>query len=119
MTGISGSERRRRTYILAVRLNDGEKEDLDARIETAGITKAAYARFALFNKPPPRAARRPTADHRAVASLLGHLGKIGSNINQLAKHANAGRYQENSVESALLDLAELRVACLKALGYDP
>lgn len=29
-----------------------------------------------------------------------------------------GRYQKNSIELALRDLAELRLACLQALGYE-
>jgi len=69
--------------------------------------------------PPPRSARRPTANHKAIALLIGQLGKIGSNINQLAKHANAGRYQEASIELAMRDLMELRTACLQALGREP
>jgi hypothetical protein len=57
-------------------------------------------------------------DHVAVARVLAELGKIGSNINQLAKYANMGRYQESSIELALRDLAELRLVCLQALGYE-
>ena len=74
-----------------------------------------------MNTPPP-AARRPSVDTQAVAQLLGQLGKIGSNINQLAKHANAGRpidAMDNSIEDALRDLSELRIACLQALGCEP
>jgi hypothetical protein len=75
----------------------------------------------LFRTTPaqsrtPRAVRRPTIDHKAVAQVLGQLGKIGSNINHLAHYAHLGRYQENSIEVALRDLSELRHACLHALG---
>ena len=50
------------------------------------------------------------------------LGKTGSNINQIAYHLNSGRpgsRAEDSIESALRDLAELRIACLQALGTEP
>ena len=59
---------------------------------------------------------------KAVARLLGQLGKIGSNINQIAYHLNAGRpgYRiEGSLEAALRDLSELRLVCLQALGKEP
>jgi hypothetical protein len=52
--------------------------------------------------------------------VLAALGKIGSNVNQLAKQANMGR-QDLDIEElkmALRDLAELRLACLQALGYE-
>jgi Bacterial mobilisation protein (MobC) len=58
---------------------------------------------------------------RAIARLLGQLGKIGSNINQIAHYLNAGRplnRLEDSIELALRDLAELRIVCLQALGQE-
>jgi hypothetical protein len=72
-------------------------------------------RALLKQRDLPAARRRPSVRHEAVAKLLGELGKIGSNIN-LAKAANMSRFQSNSIEVALRDLAELRLACLQALG---
>ena len=69
-----------------------------------------------------RAMRRPSIDHQAVARVLAQLGKVGSNVNQIAHHANAGRpldRMSNSLDLALRDLAELRLACLQALGHEP
>lgn len=114
-----GSEKRQRTRTLSVRFNDREAETVRMMADRAGLSCGALVRYALFKTPPPRAARRPTVNHRAVAQLLGQLGKIGTNINQLAKQANAGRYQSNSIELALQDLMELRAACLQALGREP
>ena len=114
-----GSEKRQRTRTLSVRFNEQEAETVRKLADRAGLSTGALVRHALFNTPPPRAARRPTVNHKAVAQLLGQLGKIGTNINQLAKQANAGRYQENTIELALRDLMELRTACLQALGREP
>lgn len=119
MAGRSGTEKRKRTYILPVRLDEAERRNLEERAEKTGCSKAALVRYGLFRTPPPRAVPRPTVQHKAVAQLLGELGKIGSNVNQLAKHANAGRYQSNSIDLALRTLLELRAECLKALGQDP
>ena len=118
MSDRSGTEKRQRTRILPVRLNAAEQAALEERVEKTGYSRAALVRYGLFRTPLPRAIPRPTVDHKAVAQLLGELGKIGSNINQLAKHANAGRYQANSVELAMRDLLALRAACMKALGYE-
>lgn len=87
--------------------------------DKAGLSMASLIRNGTLNLKPPRASRRPTVNHRAVAQLLGQLGKIGSNLNQLAKHANAGKVQKNSIELAIRDLLELRTACLQALGQEP
>lgn len=114
-----GTETRQRKRTLSVRFNEQEAEKLSILVDRAGLSAGALVRHALFNTPPPRAARRPTVNHKAVAQLLGQLGKIGTNINQLAKMANAGRYQENMIELALRDLMELRTACLQALGREP
>ena len=68
-----------------------------------------------------RSIRRPSVNDKAVAKLLAQLDKIGSNVNQLAHYANAGRpigRMSNSIELALRDLAELRLACLQALGRE-
>ena len=105
--------------MLSVRFNEQEADALRSLADRAGLSVSSLMRRALLNTPPPRAARRPTVNHKAVAQLLGQLGKIGTNINQLAKQANAGRFQANSIELAMQDLMELRTACLQALGREP
>ncbi|MGE0269607.1 MAG: plasmid mobilization relaxosome protein MobC [Candidatus Omnitrophota bacterium] len=119
MAGGSGTAKGKRTYILPVRFDEAEQQALAELVEATGYTRAALIRHGLFRTSPPRAVSRPTVEHQEVARLLGALGRIGGNINQLAKHANAGRYQSNSIELALRELRELRTACLKALGQEP
>ena len=49
------------------------------------------------------------------------LGKIGSNINQIAHHLNAGRpgdVMEGSVDAAMNELLEWPMALMQALGYE-
>ncbi len=113
-----GSDKRQRGYKLTVRFNEMEAAALRELADRAGLPMGAILRSAALKTPPPRAVRRPTVNQKAVAQLLGQLGKIGSNINQLAKQANAGRFQSNTIELALRDLRELRTACLEALGRE-
>jgi hypothetical protein len=119
----SGSNRRKRHYTLSARFDESEAKRVRSNAAKAGVAVAALIRQAVLDLPPPRAARRPTVDHQAVARLLGELGKIGSNLNQIAKHANAGRDITDgtvaSIELALRDLMELRLICLQALGREP
>lgn len=119
MSQRSGSETRKRNVLLTARFSPQEAASIRQISDRTGHSVASLIRRALLDTPPPRASRRPPADMQAIARLLGQLGKIGSNINQLTKHANAGRYQENSIELALRDLGELRIVCLQALGKEP
>ncbi len=115
MAQRSGSEKRQRSRILTVRLTPQEVAIIRQKAQKHGQSVGALLRSSLLHVRlhPSR------IDRQAVAQLLGQLGKIGSNINQLAKYAHMGRYQENSIELALRDLAELRLVCLQALGNEP
>lgn len=119
MAGRSGSDKRRRTIVLTARFNEEEARAVRQIAERTGLSVGALLRHALLNVPPPHARHRPSVNHKAVAKLLGELGKIGSNINQLAHYAHLGRFQSNNIEIALRDLMELRLACLQALGREP
>ncbi|MFV1579180.1 plasmid mobilization relaxosome protein MobC [Phaeobacter sp. JH20_24] len=114
----SGSENRERKNILAIRLTDAERAEVDAMAARAELTTASYGRSILLDSPAPRAVRRPAVDTVQVAKLLGELGKVGSNLNQLAYHLNSGTAEVSpqAIESALADVAELRKACMEALG---
>jgi hypothetical protein len=118
MTQRSGSEKRQRNLIFTVRFNSQEAAVIRQKAQTQGQSIAALVRTSLlhFRSRPSR------TDQQAVARLLAQLGKIGSNINQIAYHLNAGRpgdRVEGSLEEALRDLMELRLACLQALGKEP
>jgi hypothetical protein len=118
MTERSGSENRQRSRILTVRLTPQEAAAVRHKAKTHGQSVGALLRSNLLHVrlQPSR------VEQQAVARLLGQLGKIGSNINQIAFHLNAGRpgdRVEGSLEAALRDLSELRLACLQALGKEP
>jgi hypothetical protein len=116
----SGTEKRARDRHITIRLSVEERAGLDAAAERAGITTGSYARQVLLGAPPPRQSRRPPIERRELARLLGELGKIGSNLNQLAKATNQGFVvYQNEVLVCLGGLRVLREAILKALGREP
>jgi hypothetical protein len=86
----------------------------------AGLSVGAYLRTLALGSAGPRAVRRPTVEHRELARILGHLGKIGSNINQLAHGYNSSRRMPGYSEMLAIrrDVGELRSALLKARGRD-
>jgi len=118
MTRRSGSEKRQRSRMFTVRLSPHEAATVRQKAQAHGQTVGALLRSSLLHVRlhPSR------IDLQAVARLLAQLGKIGSNINQIAHHLNAGRPGdriEGSLEEALRDLGELRIVCLQALGKEP
>lgn len=116
----SGSEKRIRDCVLPIRLSAEERAVIDAAAEKAGLVVSSYARQALLGAPAPRQVRRPVVERRELARLLGELGKIGNNLNQLAKDANSGVLVfEGEIDAAKLALVEMRDAVLRALGREP
>ena len=94
----------RRDIVISFRVTPLQAAHLDAAGRAlnvprarADFCRAAALHFAKIKvpsastiKPIRRPARRlPAFDTRQLASILGHAGKIGSNINQLSSIANS------------------------------
>lgn len=86
----SGSDKRQRDETVTVRLTKDERATLDALSSRSGLTAGAFMRAAAFGDAGPRAQRRPPADHKALRQLLGECGRVGNNLNQIARSLNAG-----------------------------
>lgn len=93
-------------------LHEAEQKNLSVG---ALIKKRVFGKGAKAMKTSPR---KPLADLEELRKILGQLGKIGSNVNQIAKHLNQGN---NSIDSHVHkniqeDLNLTRRALLDALG---
>jgi len=109
-----------KTSFISVRCTAEERTRIDEASAQAGLAIGPYLRTLALGKPGPRARRRPPIERAELARLLGHLGKIGSNINQLA-HANNGKGRIPALEElkALREqIGQIRDALMKALGRD-
>ena len=84
----------------------------------AGLSVGAYLRALAVGYPGPRSVHRPRPGDAELARLLGHIGKIGSNINQIAKIANTYRCSPSKSALSVMrkDIGRMRNALLKALG---
>jgi len=115
-----GTEKRLRTAHITVRLTPGERATIDGAAERAGLTCGSYLRQVALGAPTPRQVRRPPVERRELARLLGELGRVGNNINQLARIVNSGEEVEvKELTEALAALSPVRDAILQALGRDP
>lgn len=72
------------------------------------MTVSAFMRHQCFGTAGPRAVRRPPVEWKALAQLLGELGKCGSNLNQIARALNQGRDEPPRLAEAIRDF---RAAC--------
>ena len=105
-------------YIRA-RLTEEEKQDFDERKEASGLSQTDFIRQAVFHSKINLIIQKE-CNIDQLEKLIGEYGKIGSNLNQIAKHMNAsGTITANIVEevrSAALDLADLKYEILKIVG---
>jgi hypothetical protein len=110
----------RRTSHITIRLSAEERAQLDERAARAGLMNGSYVRQAVFGAPMPRQVRRPPVERQALARLLGSLGHVGANLNQLAHRFNSGLPTDRQeVLDAIRSLGPVREAILRALGMEP
>jgi hypothetical protein len=117
--GRRQSAKRQRTKQCLVRFTEAEFADVAAKADRAGVALAAYLRAAALGHPGLRAQRRPPADHEALRRILGQLGRIGNNINQIARALNNDKsVPAAEIRAALRVYPDVRAAIFAALGKD-
>lgn len=109
---------KKRASPFSIRLTESERSAMQRRANDAGLSIGGYWKSVVFNTTPPRRSNRPSIDQQALAKLLPQLGWLGSNVNQIAKRINtSGEYSPVDINNAVSDIAEIRSAIMKALGY--
>jgi len=86
--GRPRKEPSRHSWIHA-RVTADERKALEEAAERQHLSLGPYVISAALNAPKRRGKRRVPVERAQLAILLGLLGKAGSNLNQLAKVANA------------------------------
>lgn len=90
---MSSSQTRQRAKVLQVRLTTEERAKVAAAASASGLSLSGYARETLLGEPTPRTQRAaPTPEIKTLAVLLGKLGMVGNNLNQLARLGNQGQF---------------------------
>jgi len=106
--------------VIHIRCTPAQHAAYEAAAARAGLSIGEYFRT-LSDAPGqrPRAARRPAVEHKEVARLVGLLGNLTSNVNQLARAANTAGYDvaENELKQIGDEVRGMRSAVMKALGY--
>ena len=116
-TARSGTEQRQKSSQLAFRVSPEERAQIEAAADAAELTIGSFVRGKMLKKIVTKEVRRPSIDREILGRALGMLGKVGSNINQIAKHMNSGGHTPAAeILKALNDFAILKEQILKAIG---
>jgi hypothetical protein len=109
-----------RDAFIHVRCTYHEREAIKAIAEQAGLSVGAFLRALALGDAGPRAVRKPPVERAELVRILGHIGKLGSNINQISKAIHTTCNLPSWSELALIkeDIGVMRAAILKALGRD-
>jgi mobilization protein NikA len=109
-----------RERLIHLRCTDHERAAIKAAAAEAGFSVGAFLRLLALGDAGPRAVRKPPAERAELVRILAALGKIGSNINQIAKaiHTTSNLPSWQELAEIKADIAPMRAAVLKALGHD-
>jgi len=102
---------------IAVRCTDEDHAFLEQTASEAGLSVGAFLRMIAFGTAGARAVKRPNIEREQLGKLLGEIGKLGSNVNQIAKWANTDKAAPSRAEIARMteDIAAMRAAVMEAL----
>jgi hypothetical protein len=110
----------RTKVIPPIRCTGAEQAAIKAAADQAGLSVGAFLRALALGDAGPRAVRRPPVERKELARLLGWLGKLGSNVNQLAHGFNRDGILPGFPELLAIrrEVGEMRAALMQALGRD-
>lgn len=95
----------RHTHQIMLRLTDTEYEIVAENAKSANLTLAEYARNQIMNKKVT-VKYEIVADIPELKKLIAEFGKIGSNLNQIARALQQRRYPFSGNEKS--DKSEYR-----------
>ena len=106
-TGVEAN-RKKRSKRFEIRFTPEEWVALQQRASEAGASSAAiYARSVLL--PSNHLADQETkAEHKLRVQLLASLGKIGSNINQIARSLNRMKMWNDTTKGMFQELTKIQ-----------
>ena len=95
----------RKTQFIKFRVTPEEKRELEIMCEILHVNMSTLLRRCLRTKPIKQTIVVTGGGEDALSilsDLLGQCGKIGSNLNQLARHFNSGGKDSEEIRAQLL-----------------
>ncbi len=102
-----------------LRMNETEYDLLAERAKANSMTVSDFIRNALVNQKVI-IKYEITADVPEIKKLISEFGKIGSNLNQIARYFNQGGIlsseMRNEIRKSLRDIYEMKYKVMKMAG---
>ena len=117
-----GSNKRQRGYQFVVRCTKDEFNEIAGNARDAGLRNAAWLRAKGLTKgdPGPRSQHIPPVENELLSTLMGALGRLNNNVNQIAHNLNKGEfYHTPELRQVLIDYPPIRDGIFQALGKQP
>jgi len=112
-----------RKCVVKTRLTEGERQDFEEKCKTYSLSQSDYLRQAIFYGKVSTTIKVSAGSEEmltAVSKLVAQYGKIGSNLNQIARCLNEYSLPYRELASELrgcaADLAALKFEVLKVIG---
>ena len=119
MTRPKKDEALTKTKDVHLRMNETEYEILLERATATNMTVSDFIRNALVNQKVI-IKYEITADLPEIKKLISEFGKIGSNLNQIARYFNQGGIlsseMRNEIRKSLRDIYEMKYEVMKMAG---
>ena len=98
-----------RTYVLSVRLTPGERSRVLHAARSMALSASSLARLRVLGEPLP--APRPVVPIPEInVATYRELGRIGNNLNQLARHFNMRTGDDPGSSAVASELSRLASA---------
>lgn len=112
-----------RKCVVKTRLTEEERQDFEEKCRTYSLSQSDYLRQAIFNGKISATIKVSAGSEEmltAVSKMIAQYGKIGSNLNQIARHLNeyGFPYRElaKELKGSAAELAALKFEVLKIIG---
>ena len=109
----------KRTNRIYLRFTDTEYEMISTNAKNANLPLAEYVRKQVMGKKVV-AKYEIVADVPELKRLIAEFGKIGSNLNQIARHFNSGgihsQEMQKAIRQCIAELYEMKYKIVKMAG---
>ena len=109
----------KREHRVNIRLTDTEFSIIENAAEQAEMSISEYMRTQTM-QGQVNARFEIVADVAEIKKLIGEFGKIGSNLNQIARYFNQGGIisteMKNEIRKSLRDIYEMKYEVMKMAG---
>lgn len=84
------SEQRNKTKTIGVRVTPTEYEKIKSKAQKLDMSMSAFLLTLALQSDTPEEGLSSSLDRATLTKVLGQLGKVGSNLNQIAKRMHLG-----------------------------